>query len=373
MTNKSSNKILDKIICAIAGISLVIGSSIPFVSTSLNGNCAYAVPSSTKQAEAQEALTKLTELQKQLGQAENDYNEAYSAQVEAQNKMEEAKTKIEEYNGKIANLQGQLGTRAKNMYMTGASTLLDLVLGATSFQAFSTNWDLLNSMNQKDSNLVAESKSVRAELNEQKKTLEEQEKIAAEKTEKANSVMTQAQSLVANQKSVYDKLSTEAAELLQQEQAAREASNQQAAINAINNGTAGNSNGSNNSNNGGGSSNSGGGNVNNNKPQTVTGNVVVDRAYAQIGKPYVWGGVGPNGFDCSGLVSYCITGRNARLGTTYTFMNYTRVSNPQPGDIVTSSYHAGIYIGNGQMIHAPYPGASVCVAAVMSDMIYVRY
>lgn len=105
----------------------------------------------------------------------------------------------------------------------------------------------------------------------------------------------------------------------------------------------------------------------------VTGNAVVDRAYSKIGCWYQWGAVGPNTFDCSGLVSYALSGSYIRLGNTTTFMGWTRVSNPQPGDICVNSHHCGIYIGGGQMIHAPHTGAQVQVGAVHSDMIYVRY
>ena len=100
---------------------------------------------------------------------------------------------------------------------------------------------------------------------------------------------------------------------------------------------------------------------------------IVGRAYSQIGKPYVWGATGPNSFDCSGLVGYCITGGYGRLGTTYTFMSYPQVSNPQPGDICTNWDHCGIYIGGGQMIHAPQPGESVKIGPVQGGMIFVRY
>ena len=104
----------------------------------------------------------------------------------------------------------------------------------------------------------------------------------------------------------------------------------------------------------------------------ANGGSIVSRAYSQLGKPYVWGACGPNSFDCSGFVSYCLTGSYSRLGTTLTFMGWTRVSNPQPGDVVTTATHCGIYIENGQMIHAPHTGDVVKVGPVQSGMIYVR-
>ena len=185
----------------------------------------------------------------------------------------------------------------------------------------------------------------------------------------------------------YNSLSAEAQELISQERAAQEAQQQAAAAAAEQNGTAGNdaattitNNNRNNttSSNSSSSSNSNKNNAsssatNNSKPQSVSGNSVVNRAYSQLGKPYQWGAVGPNSFDCSGLVSYCLTGSYSRLGTTGTFMGWTRVSNPQPGDICVNSHHCGIYIGGGQMIHAPRTGDVVKVSSVHSDMIYVRY
>lgn len=98
----------------------------------------------------------------------------------------------------------------------------------------------------------------------------------------------------------------------------------------------------------------------------------LNRAKQELGKPYRWDSVGPEAYDCSGLVSYCLTGIHARIGTTFTFMGWQRVSDPQPGDICTSNNHCGIYAGAGQMIHAPMEGAVVCYGPVQSDMIFVR-
>ena len=105
-----------------------------------------------------------------------------------------------------------------------------------------------------------------------------------------------------------------------------------------------------------------------------TGNAVVDRAYSWVGKAeYVWGACSPGAFDCSGFVAYCLTGNYARLGTTYIFLGWPQVSNPQPGDVAVNAEHCGIYIGGGQMIHAADYGIGVIVGPVQSGMIYVRY
>ena len=104
-----------------------------------------------------------------------------------------------------------------------------------------------------------------------------------------------------------------------------------------------------------------------------SGNAVVARAQSCLGAAYVWGACSPGAFDCSGLVSYCLTGQYVRLGNTTTFMGWPRVSNPQPGDVCVGNGHCGIYIGDGMMIHAADYGIGVIKGPVQSGMIYVRY
>ena len=104
-----------------------------------------------------------------------------------------------------------------------------------------------------------------------------------------------------------------------------------------------------------------------------SGSSVVGRAQSMIGRPYEWGAAGPDSFDCSGLVSYCLTGRFVHLWSTSDIITWPRVSNPQPGDICVSATHCGIYVGGGMMIHAPQTGDVVKQSAVHSGMIYVRY
>ena len=98
----------------------------------------------------------------------------------------------------------------------------------------------------------------------------------------------------------------------------------------------------------------------------------MSRAKSALGKPDVWGATGPNSFDCSGLVGFCLTGRYSRSCTSASLNALPTVSNPQPGDVCVRSGHCGIYIGNGQMIHAPHTGDVVKVASVPSNMRIVR-
>lgn len=359
---------------------LAVGLSVPAAS-------AFAAPSDDKQAEAQAALQKLNQYQSELDQASANYEAAHQEQIDAQNRVDEAQKQIEEKTAQIEKDQQRLSDRARDMYRSGDTNFLDVILGASSFEQFATTWNMLETLNGNDAELVSETKTAREDLQAAKQEAEEQAKVASDKAEEAKSVAEAADQKASEMQQTYNSLSAEAQELISQERAAQEAQQQAAAAAAEQNGTAGNdaattitNNNRNNttSSNSSSSSNSNKNNAsssatNNSKPQSVSGNSVVNRAYSQLGKPYQWAAVGPNSFDCSGLVSYCLTGSYSRLGTTGTFMGWTRVSSPQPGDICVNSHHCGIYIGGGQMIHAPRTGDVVKVSSVHSDMIYVRY
>ncbi|MEU0848809.1 NlpC/P60 family protein [Streptomyces flaveolus] len=94
-------------------------------------------------------------------------------------------------------------------------------------------------------------------------------------------------------------------------------------------------------------------------------------AYRKLGSPYVWGATGPNAFDCSGLTQAAYRAAGVSLPrTTYAQIGAgRRVSRAElvPGDLVffySGISHVGIYVGNGQMIHAPNPSAPVRLAPV---------
>ena len=147
---------------------------------------AYADPTaSEKQAEAQAALASLNSMQSTLNRTSVVYDEALAAQREAEAKRDEAQARIDEANGQIADLQTRLGSRARSMYRTGGSSFLDLLLGATTFQEFSTGWDMLNTLNENDADLVQQTKDLRAEVQEQQAAYAEQQRVAAEKADEA--------------------------------------------------------------------------------------------------------------------------------------------------------------------------------------------
>ena len=106
----------------------------------------------------------------------------------------------------------------------------------------------------------------------------------------------------------------------------------------------------------------------------ASGNDIVSIAYSLVGLPYIAGGVGPNGFDCSGFVQYVYSRVGIGVSRSTSTQIYdglpVRYEDAQPGDILVWGYvdgepsHTAIYVGNGQMIHATNPNDGVMLSDV---------
>ncbi|RMI37024.1 C40 family peptidase, partial [Streptomyces triticirhizae] len=94
--------------------------------------------------------------------------------------------------------------------------------------------------------------------------------------------------------------------------------------------------------------------------------VALAAALGALGRPYGWGQAGPDAFDCSGLVQWAYAKAGVSLPRTSqaqaTAGRRVPLDQAQPGDIVVyraDASHVGLYAGDGQVVHAPYTGASV--------------
>ncbi|MEU8514240.1 NlpC/P60 family protein [Kitasatospora sp. NPDC048722] len=108
-------------------------------------------------------------------------------------------------------------------------------------------------------------------------------------------------------------------------------------------------------------------------PGSSRGAAALSYAATKIGSPYVWAATGPNSFDCSGLMVWAFDQAGVSLPRTSQEQANagtrigTDLSQAQPGDLLiffSDAHHVGIYAGNGQVLHAPKPGASVRYEAV---------
>ena len=352
-----------------------------------------------KQSEVSSLQSQLTTLMGKVNTLESELIQTGEDITKAQGDLEVAQEKEKEQ-------YAAMKKRIKYMYEAGNDSAFETLVTSEDFTDLLSKAEYGQNVHSYDRKQLQEYVETKQQISDLKDSLEKDQKELESKQveyekqgDNLNNLITSKSAEVANLDSeiqaAAEAAAREAAERAAKEaaeKAAREAERQQAA--ASNNNSASTSNRNNttsnrnnttsNRNNTTSSSSSSNSSASattkpsNSSSSTTTsgtnanGGSIVSRAYSQLGKPYVWGACGPNSFDCSGFVSYCLTGSYSRLGTTLTFMGWTRVSNPQPGDVVTTATHCGIYIGNGQMIHAPHTGDVVKVGPVQSGMIYVR-
>lgn len=334
---------------------------------------------SSLQSQLTTLMGKVNTLESELIQTGEDITKAQSDLVVAQKKEKEQYAAMKK--------------RIKYMYEAGNDSAFETLVTSDDFTDLLSKAEYVQNVHSYDRKQLQEYVETKQQISDLKDSLEKDQKELESKQaeyekqgDNLNNLITSKSAEVANLDSeiqaAAEAAAKEAAERAAKEAAEKAAKKQQAS--AANNSTSSNRNNSTTSNNTTSNKNN---TSNTTRPSRPSGNntsssttsgsnanggTIVSRAYSQLGKPYVWGACGPSSFDCSGFVSYCLTGSYTRLGTTLTFMGWTRVSNPQPGDVVTTATHCGIYIGNGQMIHAPHTGDVVKVGPVQSGMIYVR-
>lgn len=333
---------------------------------------------SSLQTQLNSVVSKITELESEL----SDKGEQI---IQAQSDLEDAEAEEQKQ-------YADMKVRIKYMYEAGNQSAVDSLVGSEDFSDMVNKAEYVSNVHNYDRQKLQEYVETKQKISDLKDQLEEeQSQLESMQTEyeaqesNLDNLISSKQAEVSDLNQQIEEAERKAAEeelKRQQEEAARqaaaaEAARQQAAANRNNSSSSSRNNSNNNSSNSG-SNNSGSSNKGNNSnkgnssaPSYVSGDAV-SRAYSALGKPYVWGATGPNSFDCSGLVGFCLTGKYTRSCTSASLNALPTVSNPQPGDVCVRAGHCGIYIGNGQMIHAPHTGDVVKVASVPSNMRIVR-
>ncbi len=355
--------------------------------------CFTAVPSiacADTQSDLASARAKLEEIGVQTDKTSSKLQELTDQLTETQAEVAEKESDLSESQQKLSRF-------LSSDYKSGGSTLLSALLGTDNLDDMFSKLFYAGKVADSKAEAIEEVKTAKKALESKQSEQEEQVESAQKQVDDLNAQRTEAAALVnsldAQVKEELQKEAEENARLQSALQASQDSQveevnqTQSASSNTSGNTSTNNSssttsqsstantqtNSNSNSNtNTNSNSNASNSSTNNGSSSTVDGGSVVSRAYSKLGTAYVYGACSPTAFDCSGFVSYCLTGSYTRLGTTYTFLGWTRVSDPQPGDVCTSASHCGIYIGGGQMIHASRPGVGVIVGPVNSDMVYVR-
>ena len=329
------------------------------------------------QSEADSLQEQLTELLNKAGELEEEMIATGEKIIQAQDDLEAAQQKAEEQ-------YASMKVRIQYMYENGQSTAIETLLSATDFSDFINKAEYISNVHTYDRKQLQALEETENEIKELKDTLEEEQakqesmqaEYEAQETE-LNATLEAKKAEVAD----YDQQIQAAAEAAAAEAAQRAAESQStqtdSAVSSTGSGGSGGSSTGTSSGSGtsGSTGSSGSSSGSTSSGNTSTAQAIVNAAYSQLGVPYVYGGSTAGvEFDCSGLVQYCHAVAGISLPRTSQAQGGcgVAVSNPQPGDIVCYGTHVGIYIGNGQMIHAPKPGDVVKIASVYGSPWYRR-
>lgn len=374
-----------------AGIALTLAGAIGLAAVPCG--LAHADPASELAAAAQQLDT----LGAQLADTQAQLEEATTQLETTDYEISQKKADIEGKRAVLAEKQSALGEGMRSSYKSGPASLLDFILGSTSAEDLANRVYYLDKVSEQQAAAIEEVRQLTSQLESEMAELEQKQ---ASQQQQVNDLQSQADAYkeqVAEATSLYNSLDAEVQAQLAAEQS--ESSNVSTAIDAIENSQAqqnavsGNQGGqaSGGASQGGdtqGSTGQGGGTTTTPTPDpeptpeptptpdpepaptpSVPSGGGLSTAYAQLGKPYVYGATGPNAFDCSGLICYCYG--YARGRTTYAMIASlqatgdwkTDISQLNVGDLVfPHSGHVGIYLGNNTYLHASNPSTGVIIS-----------
>ncbi|KJK59592.1 C40 family peptidase [Saccharothrix sp. ST-888] len=322
---------------------------------------AHADPKPTKD----EVATQVDQLNGQAEVATEKFNAATEKQQTLQKQVSDLQDQVARQQDQVSTVQGGLAEIAAEQYRNGGISPTVQLMLSSSPDSFLSKADSVQQVGLSQADALKTLKSEQEKLDQQK--AEAQQKLAEldATTKDLKASKEDVQAKLAQAKALLDTLT-------QQEREAIKAAQDKAAADAAASARASrdssrtdlSSGGS-----GGGSSSGGsnaGGSVN--APSGSYAAAAVAAAESQQGKPYLWGAVGPDSFDCSGLMVWAYAKAGVSLPRTSQEQASagtdvgTDISNARPGDLIiyySDQHHVGMYVGGGQVIHAPRSGKPV--------------
>lgn len=317
--------------------------------------------------------TRIQQLDDRISQS-MEKSEKLNSQIKTQQgKIEQTQADIEESKASLEAHKEVYSERLKSIQAEGKQSIVtyaELLLSSNNLSDFLTRFTaissimesdtaLLNGLNEKEQALKDAEEKLHDEYDQLKKSqnelASEQKQIQVAKAEIQTELATAQSALQSQKDQLAQKQAQEEAQKRAQEEARRQAQLAQQATQRQS---------------GGSHSSKSTPKLNvSNETTSATASNVIAIAKRYLGVPYVWGGTTTSGFDCSGFTSYVF--RQVGISLPRVSRDQQRVgmrispSQVQPGDLVfrgSPAYHVGIYIGNGQYIHAPQTGDVVKIS-----------
>ena len=329
---------------------------------------ATADPISDKQAEAADLeaqintnAEKLSALNEQINSAQNELARANEAIATADALVAAAQAKTKE-------LRSEVARRAASVYTQSGSTSGVEELDSQNAQDLSTRQKYSSLAAQRDNQIVNQLARAKEQVAVRKADAEQARQTAQDQSD---AIQTQKDKLDAGQADLVklqSKVTGELAGLVQKAEEERQAREAAAAkvqydLDRANAAAAT------------AASSASSGGVPSATPPPTSGSVsaVLAYAYAQLGKPYCYAGVGPECYDCSGLTmqAWAQAGVMMSHGSFDQLASFPSVSMDQlqPGDLVFWDGHVGIYVGDGSVLHAPHSGTVIQITQIWPGVI----
>ena len=307
--------------------------------------------------------SSIDESKSKISDTQSSLDDVVSKIADLNNQIEQKQQEINYLESSIKSLEASITAKEnevkERMYAmqsyNNSNSYIEFIFGASNFSDFFSRIDSVNEITQFDKELVEKIADEKKQVESQKATIE---------TVKAN-IVSQQNEQYTLQTQYEDLLAKQQKDLASAESEQSKISDTQSSLDSFLSSVVVTQSSSS------GSSSSGSTTI---KPSTNVpttnkyGSTVVAAAYSKLGCPYVWGASGPNSFDCSGLVMWCYAQAGVSLdhysGSQGQSGAIVPLSQAQPGDILWKSGHVGIYIGNGQYIHAPRTGDVVKISSV---------
>jgi len=321
-----------------------------------SASVAHAAPRDEVLARAANVKKQVDDLDKQTEILSEDFNAASVRHSQLAKQERAAAKRLKATTKRTGSIQERLGSRAASMYRNGSMGFMEVLLGASDFEAFAKTWDFLRELNEDDARTVEELKIAKAEQAEAQRLLAQRTQQAAAESEKLAARRKSIEAKLSDRKRMLSGLEAEVAALdrAEEQRRAAEAARASRASRA--------------------SSDSGGRTFP--PPTKAARSEVVSIAKRYLGARYVWGAEGPNTFDCSGFTMYVYR----QVGVSLPRVSRDQIhagqrvsrSDLQPGDLVffgNPIHHVGIYVGGGMMIHSPRTGDVVKISPLHSDYV----
>ncbi|MEU1848009.1 NlpC/P60 family protein [Streptomyces sp. NPDC019990] len=367
----------------VAGIRTPALATAALTSVALLSQSANAAPETDDKPSLEEVEKKVGDLYRQAGSATEKYNAVKEKTAKQRKRVDTLLDDVAQRTQKLNEAREELGSIAAAQYRTGASAPdTATFLLADTPQDYFDQAHLMDRMTGRQKGAVDDYVAQQSETMKKRQEATESLEALTESQSDLKTAKATVQTKLADARELLSKLTAEekarlaAIEKEKREEAARQAAElarQQAEQRQAQDAAARQETSASAS-----SATSSGSSATSSAPADSSYATKADKALAfaraQIGKPYVWGAVGPDSYDCSGLTQAAWKAAGVTLPrTTYDQVNAgttVPLSQAQPGDLVffyDDVTHVGIYIGNGMMIHAPKPGTYVREESVYYD------